>query len=118
MAETVKIGVCDIVGTGALVDTGDGQKVHEIIASNIAKGNQVILSFAGTTQVITAFLNAAIGQLYNEFDEAKIRRHLRFSDLDPVFSATLTQTIRRAKEYFADPARIDTIRRNVTGHDD
>jgi hypothetical protein len=118
MADIVKISVLEALGTGELVDTEDGQKLHALIAEHIEKGDQVTLSFAGTEQIITAFLNAAIGQLYNEFDEGQIRRQLRFEDLNPVFAQTVIETVTRAKAYFANKERANAATKKILGNDE
>ncbi|EME67883.1 hypothetical protein H261_21226 [Paramagnetospirillum caucaseum] len=109
---TIKIKIYDVVGGGEFVDTSDGHKVHDLVAKAIESGDVADLSFQGGTQIITAFTNAAIGQLYNEFSEDEIRRHLRLTDLPDGFSDTLVKSINRAKRYFANKDDADSIEEN------
>ncbi len=70
---TTPLNVAQIAGTGICVSLEDGNRVHERIFSQLQAGNRVVLSFFGVTRMTTAFLNAAVGQLYNEFDDATVR---------------------------------------------
>jgi hypothetical protein len=61
----------------------------------------VNLSFEGMEQVITAFLNVAIGQLLNgEFDADDLRRRLRFVDVDQTDVAKVSLVMTNALKYF------------------
>jgi|SRR6266851_4591701 len=72
----VPINIAKIVGGGICVAAEDGNKVHDAIRTEIEKGNRIVISFSGITRMTTAFLNAAIGQLYGEYSDEHIRKHL------------------------------------------
>lgn len=59
------IRILEIVGDPNWVRVEDGCRVYQRIVSELHAENAVDLSFAGRGYMITAFLNAAIGQLYN-----------------------------------------------------
>lgn len=100
---TASISLLAIVGSPHFVSSADGGEVHEEIAEAFRRGEDVVVSFAGAEDVTSAFLNAAIGQLYGEFDEELIRRHLRVEDTEPDHLALLKRVVDRAKEFFRDP---------------
>ena len=99
--------VFDIIGGPLAVAAGDGQIVHDAIASRLQEGRPVTLSFSGVTTIIGAFLHAAIGQLYGRFPEFSIRALFTVTDLQPDDRATLEQAIRNAKAYYANPKAYD-----------
>ena len=118
MTEPYLLSVASLAGGPICVASEDGQRVYREIAARLEKKERVILSFAGVDRLTTAFLNAAIGQLYNEFTEDVIRRLLMVSDLDAVSSDLLRRVVVRAKEFFKDPARINFARKNILIEDD
>jgi len=94
------------VGSPFCVSIEDGAAVHEAIITAVERGEKVVLSFAGVSRLTTAFLNAAVGQLYDDFDEARVREFLL-----PPQDATqeqlrlLVKVVENAKRFFADPER-------------
>src|ERR1041385_7435628 len=105
MNEPILIRVVDVIGRPLAVDTTDGQRVHDKISPMIEQDKKVVLSFEGISMVITAFLNAAIGQLYGEFPD-KVDSLLTVEGLLPVFQSTLDKSRELAKSYFKEPERL------------
>lgn len=104
----VKVSISSIVGGGICVAASDGQKVHDEIVRVLASGNRAQISFFGITRMTTAFLNAAVGQLYGEFDEGQLRRHLAAPvDFEDWHLKRLKLVVDRAKIYFQDRARVE-----------
>jgi hypothetical protein len=66
----------EIVGSGLCVASDDGLKVYTLIKERLDAGTPTVLSFAGVEVLTSAFLNAAIGQLYGTLHEEHIRRLL------------------------------------------
>ena len=115
----ITINVAQIVGGGICVAASDGHKVHDAIRGGILAKNRVRLSFSGVSRITTAFLNTAVGQLYNEFSEEVVRRHLAPPiDATPLQLSRLKMVVDRAKQYFKNPGEMDHIFRTVTGIDD
>jgi len=78
----------------------------------------VILSFHNISTLTSAFLNAAVGQLYGEFSEEQIRALLKVQDMQPDDLALLKRVVETAKQYFKDPDRFDQTLRDTLGDDD
>jgi hypothetical protein len=109
---TATINLIETVGGPLAVSSADGSSVHDRIAEALRRGEPVVLSFAGVEDVTSAFLNAAIGQLYGEFDEALIREHLRVVDAEGDQLALLKRVVDRAKDFFRSP---ETYNAALTG---
>ena len=115
----VTVSISQVVGGGICVAASDGHKVHDVIRNNILEGNRVRISFENVTRITTAFLNAAIGQLYGEFTEDEIRKHLA-----PPINADGSQLNRlklvvdRAKQYFKNPIGARRVFLDTTGLED
>lgn len=118
MKEAINVRVYDIVGGPLCVSAEDGQKVYEKIAPLLRAGNKVILSFNQVETMISAFLNAAIGQLYGEFTEEQIRERLSVPDMDKEDLTLLKRVVDNAKIYFKSPKEFDKAWEEVVGDEE
>ena len=103
MNKTLNLSLYEIIGSPLCVASDDGQKVHDRIAAAFREGHVIILSFHNITTLTSAFLNAAIGQLYGEFTEEQIRASLKVADMEPDDQVLLKRVVDTAKEYFKNP---------------
>lgn len=108
MADRITLRIFDIVGSPIWVSTEDGQKVYEKIITAFKAQRSVDLSFSHRENLITAFLNAAVGQLYNgEYGDDFLQKHLAFIDIPDDDRAMLERAIANAKRYFANRPAYD-----------
>lgn len=113
MKNDVKISVYEVVGSHLCVASDDGQKVYERLATALVEARRVALSFLNVTTMTSAFLNAAIGQLYGTFNEEQIRSLLMVEDMEPEDAALLKRVVETAKLYFKDPQRFNQVVRDA-----
>ena len=119
MDQPKKIKIVAIVGNGFCTSSEDGQAVHDVVATVLRQGEQVLLSFEDVEDLTSAFLNAALGQLYSEFTEEEIRaRLLPPLDATPEHLDLLKRVVNRAKEFFKAPTRFEKATREALGEDD
>ncbi len=118
MNEPITLRIYEIVGHEICVSTDDGQKVFEQIASALRNKKKVDLSFLNIESLTSAFLNAAIGQLYGKFPEDLIKSSLKVSDILQDDQLLLKRVVENAKEYFKDPERYERALREVMGNED
>ena len=114
----VIVRIADVVGAGICVDAADGQKVYGAIREKIIQKKRVIISFEEVTRVTTAFLNAAVGQLYGEFKEDEVREFMG----PPIHAdqhqlSRLKLVVERAKAYFGNPEKARESFSKITGMD-
>ena len=107
MKKNISITMLEVVGNSLCVASGDGQKVYDRVSGALKEGCHVILSFRNVTTLTAAFLNAAIGQLYGQFNEERIRSLLSVEDMQPDDLALLKRVVDTAKLYFKDPERFE-----------
>src|SRR5688572_22848909 len=107
MSNQIIVRVFDIVGGPLGVSADDGQRVYNKIAPLLREGQKVELSFEQLETLISAFLNAAIGQLYGEFPEERIRELLSVRDMQADDVDVLRQVVENAKAYFKSPKKFD-----------
>lgn len=118
MKDIVRVSVYDIVGGPLCVSAEDGQKVYEKIAPLLEGGNKVVMSFAKVETLISAFLNAAVGQLYGKFSEDQIRELLSVEDMDKEDMALLKRVVDNAKVYFKNPKEFDQAWKEEVGDEE
>lgn len=109
MPETIRISIYEVVGSSLCVASDDGQKVFERLNIAFETDRNVVLSFLNVTILTSAFLNAAIGQLYGKFDEDHIRSLLKVEDAEQDDLALLKRVVENAKQYFKDKERFNQI---------
>jgi hypothetical protein len=115
----VTLSLANIVKGGICVAAEDGNKVHDAIKAEIDRDSRVIISFSGVTRMTTAFLNAAVGQLYGEFPETKIRQHLAPPiNAESWHLTRLKLVVDRAKDYFRNPDAVRSAFFSATGLDE
>lgn len=107
MNPEITIRAADVIGSPLGVSSDDGQQLHDRVAPMLKEGRKVVLSFAGIEILISAFLNAAIGQLYGEFSEQAIRDQLTVRDMSSEDLALLKRVVENAKRYFANRESFD-----------
>jgi hypothetical protein len=108
----------DVIGSPLGVSSDDGQKVHDKMAPLLREGRKVSLSFERIETIISAFLNAAIGQLYGEFPEDKIRELFGVRDMSSEDLALLKRVVDNAKLYFKNRAQFDKAWQEELGREE
>ena len=94
--------VKNIIGSDLAVSSDDGKKVYQAIFEALRREAIVELDFQGITVVITAFLNMAIGKLYQDFNGDFLNAHLKLVNVDDKDKALFKMVVTYAKEYFAN----------------
>jgi hypothetical protein len=116
-SQEIIVRAFDVIGSSLGVSSDDGQKVHDKVAPLLREGRKVSLSFDRIETIISAFLNAAIGQLYGEFPEEKIRALFNVRDMAQEDLALLKRVVDNAKLYFANRKEFDQAWKEETGSD-
>ena len=115
MRHNLEFSIYEIVGSPLCVASSDGQKVYDRLAAALHEGRHVALSFRNITTLTSAFLNAAIGQLYGTLSEDHIRSLLKVEDMQSDDLALLKRVVDTAKQYFRDPQRFEEAVRETLG---
>jgi len=105
MKQDLHISIFEVVGSQLCIASDDGQKVYDRVALALKEGRHVTVSFLNVTSLTSAFLNAAVGQLYGSFTKEQIRSLLKVQDMQPDDLALLKRVVETAKQYFKDPER-------------
>lgn len=117
MNDKLVLSIFEIVGGPLCVASGDGQKVYDRLSAALRQGQHVTLSFLNVTVLTSAFLNAAVGQLYGVFKEEQIRTMLKVCDMEIDDKALLKRVVDTAKMYFEDPHKFNAAVRETLEDD-
>jgi len=98
----IQIQVANIIGNVYAVEAEEGQKVYEIVKKAFEENRKVILSFLNIEMTTTAFLNAAIGQLYGCFSEETVKERLRVENISESGKIMLKRVVETAKLFYND----------------
>ena len=118
MADEIVVRVFDIVGSPLCVSADDGQTVHYKIAPLLRDNRKVVVSFERVETLMSAFLNAAIGQLYGEFPEERIRELLSVRDMTSEDLTMLKRVVDNAKVYFKNRKQFDQAWKEEVGDEE
>lgn len=96
------INVFNIISGNFAVTTDDGNNIFYLVDKFLEDEKEVVLDFNGISIVTTAFLNAAIGQLYHKFSSEEISPYLQLRNVDTEDLILFKKVTDRAKQYFAE----------------
>lgn len=102
MSKDLAISIFEVTSSPLCVASDDGQRVYVRLARALHAGRRVTLSFRNVTTLSTAFVDAAIGQLYGVFTDEEIRSSVKVKDIHPADRFLLKRIVQNAKEYFSD----------------
>ncbi len=104
---TIRLSVYSITGDSFCVAAEDGEKVFEQIRKGFLEGKKIDISFLNVEMLTSAFLNTAIGKLYGEFEEVKIKSNLTVSNISDEDKLLLKRVVDTAKAYYKDPDQFE-----------
>lgn len=103
------ISVLEVVGNGFCIGSADGRKLRHSIKTALMRGKKVYLSFRGITNISAAFLDEAVGQLYNgDLSYEIIKDNVLLKDISPERIFLVRRSIQEAKEFYKDPMHFQT----------
>lgn len=105
----MEIMVNEYIGDRA-TDMDQGNIICNRVKEALIDGQDVVLNFKGMITVLSAFLNTAVGSLYQDFTSEYLNTHLQIQNLCPDDLFLLKQVTRRAKEFYANQ---EAITRNL-----
>lgn len=107
MQNTVEKSIYQIVGNPICIEAEDGKKVSSIISEFLNNDQHITLSFLNVEILTSAFLNTAIGILYKDYPEDKIRAFVSVKHLRAADAVLLKRVIETAKNYYKNPTMIE-----------
>lgn len=96
------IKIYEVIGGNFAVTTDDGNLVFNLLDKNLEDHQNIKLDFSGIIVLTTAFLNAAIGQLYSKYKSEEIAPYLKLTNVADEDKILFKKVTERAREYFAN----------------
>ena len=113
----VTIKIAEKVENGLCIASEDGEVVNKEIRQALENGDNVKLSFIGVIDLTSAFLNAAVGQLYGQFKDTDLRAKMLPVETTRENLEILKRVVERAKDFFANTKRHITAVEKELGPD-
>ena len=107
MVNKINISIYAIVGNSICVSPEDGDKVFKQLKMALLEEKQIDISFINVEILTSTFLDTAIGKLYDEFDEDKIKDNLSVSDISNGDKLLLKRIVDTAKVYYKNPDQFE-----------
>lgn len=93
----MEIKVNEVVGSNIAISTEKGEMLLKTIKKALELDEVVTVNFEGISDLTTAFLNIAIGHLYNDYSGGDLNKRLRVKCLDDLDMYLVSQVIDRVK---------------------
>lgn len=103
----INIKITDETGSSSAISVDDGNSIFNKIDKSLNSGLKVNLDFQDTDFMITAFINAAIGQLYGTYSDEFLQENLKLINVKPEDALLFHQVGQRAKEFFENPVAFE-----------
>ncbi|MCK5202188.1 MAG: STAS-like domain-containing protein [Spirochaetales bacterium] len=103
----IKLSVYSITGDSFCIAAEDGEKVFLQLKKAMDEKMPIDLSFLNIEMLTSAFLNTAIGQMYDSFDENEIKSRLSVSDIKDEDKLLLKRVVDTAKAYYKNPSQFE-----------
>jgi len=116
--DKIKLDIFSIVGQKDCTLPEDGDKIFNSLERLLKENKKVVISFKNVEKLTTAFLNNAIGKLYKEFEEEKIKQSLSLENISDSGKVRLKRVVTNAKNYFKNPDKMRESIREILGEDD
>lgn len=112
---SITLDVSKIVGSDSGLTPSDGDLLFYQIDKNLSLNEKVVIDFQNVSILTSAFLNAAIGQLYIKYDSPTLNSNLTIVNLAEENRPLLIKVVERAKQYFKDKSSLeDSANRNIS----
>lgn len=114
----LRIDIFNIVGQKDCTLPEDGDKVFNSLKRALEENKKIVISFQNVEKLTTAFLNNAIGKLYKDFGEDKIKQNLSVENITESGKVRLKRVVTNAKNYFKNPDKMRESIKEILGEED
>lgn len=94
------ISVYDLT-TDMAVESTIGEVLNKQILEGVKSNNKVIVDFKNVNVVLTAFLNASIGNLFHEINKDIFEKQIKIINLPEFSQSSLERVIKNAEQKYA-----------------
>lgn len=94
------IHVATVLNKSKAVNEEDGQKIYDLILKAFLDKQRVILAFDNMEMLCEEFLQTAVGQLYENYSHAEIKKNMRIDNIPFTGKVALKRVVDKAKESY------------------
>jgi len=98
--EKTTVNVFNIIKSPEAMTIEEGNMIYNQIIKKLKNNDKIIIDFSNIKSITPTFLNIAIGQLYNEYDNAFLKENIKIKNLEKQNLVLLKKVINNAKKYF------------------
>lgn len=91
------IHVATALNKSKAVNEEDGQKIYDLILKAFLDKQRVILAFDNMEMLCEEFLQTAVGQLYENYSHAEIKKNMRIDNIPFTGKVALKRVVDKAK---------------------
>jgi len=91
------IHVATVLNKSKAVNEEDGQKIYDLILKAFLDKQRVILAFDNMEMLCEEFLQTAVGQLYENYSHAEIKKNMRIDNIPFTGKVALKRVVDKAK---------------------
>ena len=102
MATEKKIKVFDVIESPSALTVEQGELLYSEIINVLKNKEIVIIDFTNIESIITPFLNASIGRLYENYTSEDLKEHLKVINQPEGSNRKFNMVIKNAKNFYAN----------------
>lgn len=114
--QIVILKVSDYTNLNIAVSSDEGDKINMYIRKMLDRYEKVTIDFSDIIIMTSAFLNAAIGQLYKDYTSEELASRIKLLNVSDDDLPLFKKVTNRAKDYFKDKKKFaDTTNEILNG---
>lgn len=94
------IHVATILGKVEGLDAEEGQQIYDLIIKAFFQSKRVILAFDNMEVLSEEFLQTSVGQLYQNYSHAEIKKNMRIDNIPFSGKVALKRIVDKAREKY------------------
>ena len=94
------IHVATVLGKFEAIDAEDGQQVYDNILKAFFQSKRVLVAFDNMEVLSEEFLQTSVGQLYQNYSHAEIKKNMRIDNISFSGKIALKRIVDKARESY------------------
>lgn len=96
----ITIHVATVLGKSEAINSAEGQQVYDLILKAFFQSKRAILDFDSMEVLSEEFLQTAVGQLYQNFSHAEIKKNMRIDNIPFSGKIALKRIVEKARDNY------------------
>lgn len=96
-----ELKIVNVINSEFAVSPEDGDSIFNLIKEKVNSKEKIVIDFSNIEIITTAFLNNAIGKLYNIYDKEKLNQYISMKNISKSDLDLVKKVIERAKIKFS-----------------